>query len=351
MMPDIKLPHLDRVEFYITNVCNLNCDDCNRLNNFYFSGHQYWKDFESVYEQWSQKISLKTITVLGGEPMLNPSLPDWLYGLRKLWPTSDIELLTNGTRIQYWPNLYKILLENKIELGVTVHNRSMARSLINDMENLLQHPIKKTSTANFNIWVNEYNKIKDPSWPSCSSIEDFDTLPKSIQDECRDVHKIDPETFKFEMGKILYQDANGVKAWVGYTDDFWSAPLKFIEPGSFRVYNSDPEKAHQVCNSKYCHHFIRGKLYKCHHVALLPEFMEQFEVDISPEDQQLLEAYVPLTVDQSLDNMHKFIDDLVDSIPQCKLCPSSIDSHPVFATTKKIKIYKKIKNTIMETNK
>ena len=35
---------LDYCEFYITNVCNLSCNGCNRFNNYKFRGFQRWED-------------------------------------------------------------------------------------------------------------------------------------------------------------------------------------------------------------------------------------------------------------------------------------------------------------------
>lgn len=33
-----------------------------------------------------------------------------------------------------------------------------------------------------------YDDVKDPTWPDCSSLEEFNTLPQWIQDECNEVH-------------------------------------------------------------------------------------------------------------------------------------------------------------------
>jgi glycine amidinotransferase len=35
-----------------------------------------------------------------------------------------------------------------------------------------------------------YSEVKDPSWPSCTSKEEFDLLPTWIQDECYNVHNL-----------------------------------------------------------------------------------------------------------------------------------------------------------------
>ena len=333
-------PQLPLAEFYITNVCNFNCDNCNRLNNYYFSGHQLWKDYADAYKEWSTKLDIKQINILGGEPMLNPSLIDWIKGIRSLWPDSKLELLSNGTRLKYWPDFYKILKDNKVKLIITTHNNKRHAELLNEVTELLQEPISKKYQGDLSRWYKAYLDVKDPSWPECTNANDFENLPEHIQIECRDVHKIDPENFLKNTNDLHFIDANGVQVTITYAEGFITAPLRYAGANQFEVYNSDPEKAHEVCISKYCHEFVRGKLYKCHHVALLPEFAEQFKVNLSIEDQQLLHAYQPLTADQSVDEIQKSIDNIRNTIPQCKLCPSNLETILLQSSTKKPKIVK-----------
>ena len=58
---------LDRAEFYITNVYNLNCTNCNRFNDFAFRGHERWNDYKEQYCRWSQVLDLKTTDIISGE--------------------------------------------------------------------------------------------------------------------------------------------------------------------------------------------------------------------------------------------------------------------------------------------
>jgi len=331
-------PVLDKVEFYITNVCNFNCDNCNRLNNYFFNGHQLWKDYEDIYAQWAEKIDIETISILGGEPLLNPSLVEWVEGIRRLWPTAPLRVVTNGSRLKYWPELYATFVENQVELTVTAHNRSRYSDLVNEVVGFMQAPVAKKYDGAF-LWPNVYNQIRDASWPNCASIDEFDQLPQHIQDECRDVHKIDPDNFLYNTSKMHLQDANGFKVGFDHAENFITAPLRYDGQGTFQVYNSDPIKAHDVCISKHCHHFIRGKLYKCHHVALLPEFMDQFHVNISDQDQKLLAEYQPLTPDS--DQIQQFFDQIKQPIPQCKLCPAKLEDYPLESGTNKPKVPKK----------
>jgi organic radical activating enzyme len=336
---------LDKVEFYITNVCNYNCEDCNRLNNFFFSGHQYWKDHHEIYREWSTRLDIKQITILGGEPLLNPSLLDWIKGLRDCWPDAEIMILTNGTRLEFWPNLYNVLKQTNTIMAVNLHNRDRYK----EYRSYLTLNFFKNSNLTFKYlnekmdnWVDAYTSVKDESWPVCTSHQDFKNLPDHIQHECENIHNIDPETFMINSGGVVMSD-NNINVALVYSENFWTAPLKYSGNNQFDVYNSDPVLAHNACESKYCHHFIRGKLYKCHHVALLPEFMEQFYVNINDEDTTLLNSYRPLTVDQSIDTIKTFVNNLPNQIPQCKLCPESLTSGIIKASTNKIKILKRNK--------
>lgn len=37
---------------------------------------------------------------------------------------------------------------------------------------------------------NFYEAVKDPSWPKCTSVEEFNSLPQRIQDECNELHNL-----------------------------------------------------------------------------------------------------------------------------------------------------------------
>lgn len=333
-------PKLPRVEFYITNVCNFNCDNCNRLNNYYFSGHQLWKDYADVYQQWSQTLDLDNITILGGEPMLNPSLREWIYGLKSLWPNTPIMLVSNGTRLRYWDNFYQTLLDNQVNFRITAHNHNRYDGIVQEVLELLQGPVTRVYRGDLTRWSQAYQQVKDSSWPDCDDANNFENLPTHIQEECKTVHQIDPQSYLKNTNEVEFTDSNGVKVTVTYAEDFVTAPLRYAGDNQFQVYNSNPTEAHDVCISKYCHHFIRGKLYKCHHVALLPEFMQQFQVNMTDEEKTLLSEYQPLTVDQDLETMQNFVDNIRKVIPQCQLCPSKLVGTYLQSSTQKPKIIK-----------
>jgi len=334
---------LDKVEFYITNVCNYNCTDCNRLNNYQFSGHQYWDDYKEYYKKWSKKLSLGNIAILGGEPTLNKTLNKWMYGISELWPdTKKKSVLTNGTRLGYWKDIYQTLCDTKVTVVVSTHGRQKYKDTVTQIENILEHPIKRNYDCDLTQWINAYNDVKDPLWPACSTIDDFHNLPIDIQKECVEIHKIDPDNFIKNTGTLKLVDKNGVEFIVKYYEMFVTAPLRYNFDDTFSVYNSNPTQAHNVCISKHCHHFVRGKLYKCHHVALLPEFEEQYNVLMTNDQRNLLHSYTPATVNNTQTELQEFVNDIKDVIPQCSLCPSTLVDVPVNASNEKLKVKKKI---------
>ena len=115
------------VEFYITNVCNLDCRGCNRFNNYNFKGHSYWDDTADEIEKWSKRLDLPRITILGGEPTLNPDLEKWCSNLRRLWPMAVIMIQTNGTyqrpeHLTFWEKY-------KVGFGLSLHDPKTADKL------------------------------------------------------------------------------------------------------------------------------------------------------------------------------------------------------------------------------
>lgn len=282
-MQKLKIPY---AEFYITNVCNLACNGCNRFNNYNFRGFQQWEDHAEQYRQWAQEINIGNIGILGGEPLLNPTFMDWVTGISKLWPNSTIKIITNGFQLAKVRDLYQLLESNhKIRLWVGIHNKQHKREIIQTVKEFTQAP--HTVDFNSDNYYRQYMTITDANGV-CIQVE---------------------YNWWFHQGAIVKQD------------------------NELTLHNSDPEQAHAICHMKTCHHFIRGKLYKCGVVALLPEFAEQHKLTLSNEDKELLNSYRPLSLIDS--NKAEFIDNLNNPIDQCKFCPAAYHGDQIWAQLKK----------------
>ena len=300
-----------KVDFYITNVCNLTCDNCNRFNNHDFRGWQRWSDYESDYTQWSKLVQLSAVTIMGGEPFLNPTLGDWIEGINNLFGV-EVQVLTNGTRFQQSKHLYKNFIHkasaNQLinHIGVSLHNVDQKDQLHDDIRNFLQEPI--------NIYPKGHPKNNwDADWK--------------------------------------FVDTNGIVVNVYIVDHFGNSALtpvykindpsgkiNFHSPQSrhFRLYNSNPDIAHRNCVFAQfkSYHFIRGRLYKCGPVALMPEFDQQHALEISQEDRALLNSYQSLGVDNFEQFHEEFFNKLDQVIPQCKFCPEQHNIHKIYPVRK-----------------
>ncbi len=275
------------VEFYITNVCNLACPGCNRFNNYKFNGFQLWAEYADLYQQWSQKIKIGSIAILGGEPLLNPDFIHWVDGISKLWPNITVRVISNGFRLPYNQELYQRLITNKhLSLWVGIHNKQHKKTIIDT--------IKKFTVAPHTML--------------------FDTTNPYQQ-------------------FLIITDVNKVKIRVEY--NWWFHQGSIIQSDNqLSLHQSNIEKSHNICNMKTCHHFIRGKLYKCGVVALLPEFDQQHKLILNDEDRALLHAYQPLEVHSSDIEATKFIANLKNPIDQCKFCPEQYNGDQIWAKLK-----------------
>lgn len=296
---------LNKVEFYITNVCNLACSNCNRFNNYDFTGWQRWSDYAADYQKLSKHIGLKAIVLMGGEPLLNPTVTEWISGLNNIFE-ADVQVLTNGTRLNKVAGLYDTMVtkvNNKIiwnHIGVSLHNIEHFDALREEIKKFLRPPFREWGTM-----INVEKPEIEPNWGSIYSARDHNNVIVNM---------------------FLY-------------DSFSTAALQ-KQNNIFTLHNSDPIEAHNQCGFvRYkSYHFIRGKMYKCGPVALMPEFDQQHPIAISEEDRELLRAYRPLTAENIESYGDEFFANLDEAIPQCKFCPVNAVNIEVAAQPKGSKL-------------
>lgn len=340
---------LDYSEFYITNLCNFNCEGCNRFNNYAFAGNYRWNDYVDIYQQWADVLLLDRWAIMGGEPMMNPDYIDWMAGVSRLWPESTGEFVTNGYFLSADNDKFYQAVEslrNKVTISISLHNSSRINQTLAILWQWLHPPIKISRIPESiddiagvdHNWQQCYSAIKDPDWPDCNTPSDWQSLPDSIRNECETVHGFSPDIVANQSRWWQLVDANGVKVLVKPENFFHQASVKKTAQG-FELHNSDAMTAHRICDSRHCHHFVAGKLYKCGPVALFPEFDRQFGLTLTDEDRTLIQRYRPGEVNSQL---AEFIDNIDNPIPQCKFCPENFVNQEIFAQHgQKIKFYKR----------
>jgi organic radical activating enzyme len=341
------------VTFYITNVCNFGCDQCDHFNNYTLTGHQRWADNEESCRQWAGRIDPAIVGITGGEPLTNPDFLKWLHGLANLWPLAEIRFLTNGTAFDLWPNLYQELLpyQGRVNFSISNHNSNDKTREIDWIKGFLKGKISQSDGEKVFrkwIWAKAYHEIKDSSWPECSSLDEYYQLPQWIQDEIKNLHGIDVNNFVvYDEPSIehdIFVDENGMRvAWVR-TDWFENSSIKFNKENNLmEMFDSDPEKAVSVCHGGMCSYVKNGKWYKCSVVGNVPDLINQgFPIKISQEDESLLRSYTPADPSWSDQELQDFFYSIENkkSIAQCKLCPETKTRTLLTATKEKPKVSK-----------
>lgn len=240
-----------------------------------------------MYQQWSRYLDIDQIVLLGGEPLLNPSVVEWIHGLHAIWHR-QIQILTNGTRLNHVKDLLQTLLLRKAWLGISWHN------------------------------MEELDALRD-------------IMRQFLGTDCQEVigkqHNSADAQFAFRSDRL------GITIPVYVQNEFRDSAIR----ADRSLHNNDPVEAHSKCSFAIFknYHFIHAKLYKCGPMGLLPEFDTQLGLNISDADRELLLSYAPLTVDDLDDRAESFFATLDDPLPQCKFCPVNHTIEIIKPVTKK----------------
>lgn len=135
---NIIKPVLPYLETHIVNGCNLKCKGCSHFSNLYTSDDvvdfgQYEKDMVRMGEL-SDIIRLR---LLGGEPLLNPNILQYLKIARQVFPDTDIHVATNGILIpKCSEEVLQYMAENNILFAITLYKTiiPMKNSMVSRLE-------------------------------------------------------------------------------------------------------------------------------------------------------------------------------------------------------------------------
>ncbi len=86
---------LPRLEVHVVDHCNLNCRGCTHFCNIAPEKFVKVEDFERDLREVAKKITIGELKILGGEPLLHPELPQFLYKAREIFPNTKILLTSN----------------------------------------------------------------------------------------------------------------------------------------------------------------------------------------------------------------------------------------------------------------
>lgn len=108
--------------FSLASHCNLNCKGCAHFSPL--SGEEF-PDFDEAERDFARLGELfggtcNYISLMGGEPLLNPRIEDYCRMARNYFPNGDVQILTNGILLLKMPDsFYQTCKEAQISIHVT----------------------------------------------------------------------------------------------------------------------------------------------------------------------------------------------------------------------------------------
>lgn len=252
------------LEVHVTHDCNFQCEGCGHFNQHRFRGTNLSVDLiESWYKKWYKRISPPEISILGGEPFLNPYLPELCHLTRKYFPFApEVKLVTNASLIHLHPNLWKDLIETDIILDVSIHSDSQ-----------------------------KYAKVMTPKL--------------KIVREWRD-----------KGANVIISDV-ALNKWDDYSRwrHFYIGEGENIMPFE----DNNPEESWNNCPAgQICFQLHEGHIWKCAPLAFLPLMKKKYP-NISEKWDPYLK-YKPLTSDCSDEEINEFFSRGCESV--CSMCSS-----------------------------
>ena len=122
--PFIERNELDRLELHIIDKCNLKCANCSMFAALVddASSIDFTQTKIGLFRLKKVYNRIHEIDIFGGEPLLSPFLLEYCELVRMLYPSSQIYIVTNGTRIpQLSDEMLKKLDAFHIQFSITYY--------------------------------------------------------------------------------------------------------------------------------------------------------------------------------------------------------------------------------------
>ena len=132
-----KLPYL---EFHIADHCNLNCANCEHYSGLVT--HPVFPDFDKFSQDFNRLKyffdDIAIIRILGGEPLLNPDIENYIKLANSVYPNAMIHIVTNALLLTKMPDsFFESLQQCQEGSGIWVSLYPVMESKIEDLKNFL----------------------------------------------------------------------------------------------------------------------------------------------------------------------------------------------------------------------
>ncbi len=148
---------LDYMEFHAADHCNLNCKNCSMFSALVDGPvfADYRETAEGLRKLKTFFTHIKTIRILGGEPLLNPELFRYLYLVREVYPHTDIRVITNGILV---PKMGEELIQALVDVSASFIVTGYP-ALAGSLDDMADHLRRKGIRHVVSPTVHEFQKI------------------------------------------------------------------------------------------------------------------------------------------------------------------------------------------------
>lgn len=263
-----KIPYAEAI---VTQVCNLVCPGCSTYSDLDNKGYTHWNDARRDIEPWLERVEFDHFGIMGGEPLVNPRIKDWLVGVRELMPDTTIRFPVNGTLLHKHLDIVDLLHSiGNVIFKITVHTND------EKIENAIDYVTNR-----------------------------FEWTPIS------------------EYGVNRFVTSNNLKFQINRPQEFYKTFQN--DYANAAPYDSDPVAAFEQCHQKECPLLINGRIYKCSTSGLMDGVLERF----GRPNQELWKPYLDnnkngsIGLDSTDDEIQAFINNVRKPHSTCQQCPTA----------------------------
>ena len=143
-----RRPRLWHVEFHLCDHCNLNCKSCGHFCSiapeYFLPLDEFCRDARALAANFRQ---IEEVYLLGGEPLLHPDLPAFIYAARELLPARRLVVLSNGVLAgKMGDKFWEALRATDATLLITAYPLKLARDRIEARANAHGARVEWTET-------------------------------------------------------------------------------------------------------------------------------------------------------------------------------------------------------------
>lgn len=110
------------LETHVSDICNLKCRGCMHFSNIATKAN--FPDLEDFHRDFKRLAELFTnifiIRLMGGEPLMNPKLPEYIRIVRSHFPAAEIRIVTNALLVPgQTEEVWQAMRDNYVDMDIS----------------------------------------------------------------------------------------------------------------------------------------------------------------------------------------------------------------------------------------